>query len=116
MQDSVIPAHIWNDAKVREEDDGDEVVKYHRMDIPWAFLGNVKDAVTSQPSLLLLANAAKLVLTLPHSNANEERVFSLIRQNKTDFRSALSLDCPLASILLRWVVKSHAMNTSHPSR
>ena len=65
----------------------------------WAYLGSMTDQVTGQPSFSLLANVAKLVLTLPHSNADEERVFSLIRQNKTDFRSSLSLDGSLASIL-----------------
>ena len=50
MQDSVIPAHCWNDAKVREKGDGDEVVEYHRMDILWSYLGSVKDMVTSQHS------------------------------------------------------------------
>ena len=34
--------------------------------------------------------SGKFVLTLPHSNAKEEQVFSLIWQNKTDFRSTLS--------------------------
>ena len=68
--------------------DEDEVVEYHRMDILWAYLGSAKD-VTSHPQFSLLANVAKLVLTLPHSNADEERVFSLIRQKNTDFRSAL---------------------------
>ena len=33
-----------------------------------------------------------------HFNADDEWVFSLIKQNKTDFRSALSLDRTLASI------------------
>ena len=99
MQDSTIPAHTWNDAKVLEKLEGDEVAEYHRMDVLWAYLGSVKDVVTSHPQFSLLANVAKLVLTLSHSNADEERVFSLIRQNKTDFRSALSLDGTLASIL-----------------
>ena len=67
------------------------------MDVLWAYLGSLKDVVTSQPTFSLLANVAKLVLTLPHSNADEERVFSLIRQNKTDFRSALSLNGTLYS-------------------
>ena len=82
-----------------EKLDGDEVVGFHRMDILWAYLGSVKDVITSQPTLSLLANVAKLMSTLPHSNADEERVFSLIRQNKTNFRSALSLTGTLASIL-----------------
>ena len=41
----------------------------------------------------------KLLQTLPHSNANEEQVFSLIIQNKTDLRSTLSIDGTLASTL-----------------
>ena len=39
------------------------------------------------------------MLTLPHSNADEEHVFSLIRQNKTDFWNSLALDGTLSSIL-----------------
>ena len=47
----------------------------------------------------MLSKVAKLVLTIPHSNADEERVFSLVRQNKTDSRNSLSLDGTLSSIL-----------------
>ena len=47
--------------------------------IYWAYLDNVKDTVVIE-----------LVLTLPHSNADEERVLSFIRQKKTDFRCSLS--------------------------
>ena len=65
----------------------------------WAYLGSMTDQVTGQHSFSLLTNIAKLVLTLPHSNADEEHVFSLIRQNKTDFRSFLSLDGIPASML-----------------
>ena len=45
------------------------------MDVLWAYLGSMTDQVTGQPSFSLLANVAKLVLTLPNSNADEERVF-----------------------------------------
>lgn len=44
----------------------------------------------------LLANVACLV---PHSNAQEERVFSMVRKNKTAFRPNLHLDATLSSIL-----------------
>ena len=47
----------------------------------------------------LLAKVAKLVLILPHSNADEERLFSLVRKNKTAFRANLSLKTTLPSIL-----------------
>ena len=36
---------------------------------------------------------------LPHSNADEERVFTMVRKNKTPFRSSLSMDGTLSSIL-----------------
>jgi len=39
------------------------------------------------------------VLVLPHRNAHEERVFSLIRKNKTTFRPFLQMDDTLASLL-----------------
>ena len=39
-----------------------------------------------------LADVAKLVLVIPHTNADEERVFNMLRKNKTDFRGSLSLD------------------------
>lgn len=36
-----------------------------------------------------LSSIALLVLTIPHSNAEEERALSLIRKNKTAFRPNL---------------------------
>ena len=46
-----------------------------------------------------LSKIAQVVLIIPHSNANEERVFSLITKNKTMFRSNMKLDGTLQSIL-----------------
>uniref|UniRef100_A0A1X7VF41 HAT C-terminal dimerisation domain-containing protein n=1 Tax=Amphimedon queenslandica TaxID=400682 RepID=A0A1X7VF41_AMPQE len=39
------------------------------------------------------------VLVIPHSNAEEKRVFSLVRKNKTRFRPSLKLDGTLWSII-----------------
>lgn len=47
----------------------------------------------------MLGNVAKLVLVLPHSNAEEERLFSMVRKNKTAFRPNLKLDGTLSSVL-----------------
>ena len=44
-----------------------------------------------------LATIAKLVLVLPHSNADAERVFLLVGLNKT--RNSLALDGTLSSIM-----------------
>ena len=100
MHDSAIPLHIWSDANVTKKgsSDGEDYV-YYRMDTLWAYLSTVKDGATGLPTFSLLSKVEKLVLTLPHSNADEERVFSLIRQNKTDFWNSLALGGTLSSIL-----------------
>ena len=46
-----------------------------------------------------MSSAALLVLTLPHSNADEEHVFSLIKKNKTEFRGSLDLNRTVSSII-----------------
>ena len=46
-----------------------------------------------------IATVAILVLTLPHSKAAEERVFSLINKNKTKLRPSLQLEGTLSSII-----------------
>ena len=70
MLDNPIPAYVWNDANMLEKDENDEQVVYYRVDMLWAYLGSMTDQVTGQPSFCLLANVAKLVLMLPHSNAD----------------------------------------------
>ena len=46
-----------------------------------------------------LTNVGKVVLTIPHSNAEEERLFSMVRKNKTAFRPNLDPAGTLSSIL-----------------
>ena len=46
-----------------------------------------------------LSTIAKLVLVLPHSNADAERVFSMVGLNKTKTRNTLALDGTLSSIM-----------------
>ena len=46
-----------------------------------------------------LAAVAKLVLVLPHSNSDAERVFSIVGLNKTKTRNSLALDGTLSSIM-----------------
>ena len=46
-----------------------------------------------------LAAVAKLVLVLPDSNADAERVFSVVGLNKTKTRNSLALDGTLSSIM-----------------
>ena len=78
-----------------EQDDGGEVRRYFRMDMIWSHISTMK---SSDGSYLYsrLATVALLVLVIPHSNAEEERVFTLITKNKPSFRPSLKLDGTLS--------------------
>ena len=57
----------------------------------------LEETVFSLTHELFMTKDHTVTLTLPH--AGEERVFSLVRLNKTPYRSSLSLDGTLSSIL-----------------
>ena len=97
MCDSDIPMKIWEEALVKEDKDDDNNSKY-RMDVIWGYLNSVKN-IDGKLTFERLAKVSLLVLTIPHSNAEEERLFSLVTKNKTKFRPNLKLDGTLASIL-----------------
>lgn len=94
MDRDEIPETIWDAAKVLEE----EETCYYRMDVIWDYLRTMRSS-DGTVAFDKLAKVALLVLVLPHSNAEEERVFSLVTKNKTKFRSSLKLDGTLSSIL-----------------
>ena len=52
------------------------------MDMVWGYLGQ---------RFPLLSEIALAILVVPHSNAADEMVFSMVRKNKTGFRSRLDL-------------------------
>ena len=80
---------------IRTNDDGE----YHRMAHLWVYLGNLKNRASSTFIFPKLFKSAQIVLSMPHSNANAERTFSLIGLNKTDTRNRLSLEGTLSSIM-----------------
>ena len=43
---------------------------------------------------------ASISLAIPHSNADEERIFSSVRKDKTDFRGSNDLERTLSSLLI----------------
>ena len=67
------------------------------LDPPLGHLGNLK--VSGYPRFQHLSKVAQLVLVLPHSNAEEERAFSLVRKNKTCFRGNLDINRTLSAIM-----------------
>lgn len=95
MEEEDIPASIWGEAVIRTNED--EV--YHRMDRLWGYLGSLKNRASGILKVPKLSKVAQIVLSLPHSNADAERTFSVIGLNKTDTRNRLSLDGTLSSIM-----------------
>ena len=87
LTDENIPSHASNGAKVDIKPDK----VFHRMDIIWGYL---------MERFPLLSSAALCVLTIPHSNATEKRVFSMIKKNKTTFPLSLNLKTSLNSIMI----------------
>ena len=96
LQHEDIPASVWEEALVvTAEDESD---RHYRMDVVWHYLALVKCADGNQ-KFRRISKIAKLVLCIAHSNAGEERVFSMVRKNKTPFRPNLALDKTLPSLL-----------------
>ncbi|XP_073725186.1 uncharacterized protein [Misgurnus anguillicaudatus] len=91
----------------------EEFLEYQLMDITmpqdpstfdiegfWGNMTSVKNRVTGLSRFGRLSKIAKLVLVLPHSNADAERVFSMVGLNKTKTRNSLALDGTLSSIMM----------------
>ena len=67
MSDNDIPKEIWEESLVKVS----EGHSYYQMDIIWS---EIKKSLTKL-----------FLLTIPHSNGGEERIFSIIGKNKTKF-------------------------------
>ena len=80
LMDKKIPDDVWDSAVTIV----DGAQKYYRMDKIWNYISSMinPDGVHR---FHRLANVAKLVLTLPHSNASEERVFSMVIKTRPHF-------------------------------
>ena len=112
LTNAQILQHIWEFAVVYE--DSCSEMKYYRMDILWVYLKALKTP-DGAFSFARLASVALLILTLPHSNAEEERVFSMATKNKTKFRLSLKLDSTLLNILTIKLAKSEPCYKYSPS-
>ena len=72
---------------------------HYRVDILWWYIAHMKQPGSSAKRFQHLTRIVEAVLVIPHSNAEEERLFSIVRKNKTDSRSCLGLDGTLSNIL-----------------
>ena len=71
---------------------------YMVLDKIWNYLGSLLN-VDGTHRFPRLKKIARLILTIPHSNAEEERIFSIIRKNKTCFRPNLDPNETLGSLV-----------------
>ena len=88
------------------EDSNKQRSVHFRVDVWWYYLSQIKTVGTSLSHCKFLPRIASIVLVIPHRNADQERLFSLVRKNKADSRSSLKLDETLSSI--------HSMKTHYP--
>ena len=104
LRDSDIPDHVMGSCKT---DRGDL-----KLDLLWSFIGQMKDHAENALLFLRLWKVVRLILTIPHSNAEEERVFSIVRKNKTSFLRRLDPEETLASIVtVKLAVESETVDT-----
>ena len=75
----------------------DEKAKYYKCYVLWGYTGEMKNWLGS----INLISCSKLrkQLVLPHSDASEERVFSMVKKNKTPFRASMGFNT-MKSILI----------------
>ena len=92
----LLPAAVTRDMVIEQFTNyqcSDEVPKViegeDRVDCMWVKLAKVKDSM----GIMQFQHLAKImlnILTIPHSNASCERIFSCVRKNLTDQRSSLN--------------------------
>ena len=92
--DSQIPGTVWEEASSRQDDE-----RYCQIDVLWGYICKMQCCDSSNVRFPRLLQVAKSVLVIPHSNASEERIFSMVRKNKTPFRPNLGIDKTLLSLL-----------------
>lgn len=78
-----------------------------RPDIVWGHLQEVT-TLDGRKRFPWLSKIALLVLIIPHSNAGEERVFSMMKKNLTPLRPCLDQEETLGSIM---TIKMESLNS-----
>ena len=113
LSDDDIPSTIWEKASIPLMIV--HMQKNYRLDVIWHHLSTMK-APDDTLRFNRLCMVAKLVMVIPHSNAQEERVFSMIRKNKTSFRPSLDPKGTLSSILIIKLASTGDAHSYEPSQ
>ena len=74
----------------------DEEVSYTQIDVLWHHIFTMKVIGSTKLKFDKLKEVVKSVLVIPHSNALEERIFSMVRKNKNPFCPTLGLEGTLS--------------------
>lgn len=90
---------VLKEAKVIHGKEDGEVLIHYRVDVLWWHIAQLVIPGTAAKGFKHLSKVAGLVLVLPHSNAGEERLFSIVRKNKTESRASMRLEGTLSSLL-----------------
>lgn len=93
----------------------DDFVSHHRMDMIWGFIHTICNSDGSN-RFEKLFKVASIILTIPHCNAGEERVFNLVKLNKTPTRSCLDPNGTLSSIVKVKLANSEDCHSWEPSK
>lgn len=113
LSDGEIPSTVWEKASITLDDSVHAT--YHRLDLIWHHLSTIKSP-DGTLRFKRLCQIAKLVMVIPHSNAQEERVFSMVRKNKTSFRPSLDPKGTLSSILTIKLASTGDSHSYEPSQ
>ena len=111
MTDVEIGAAAFRDAEVTITDTFNQKHEHYRIKVLQHHISQIKLVETSLNRFKYLPLTASIVLVVPHSNADQERLFSIVRKNKTDSISSLNFDGTLSSILS---MKTHYLETITP--
>ena len=99
LPDECFRDDVLKEAKVIDGEEDGEVLFYYRVDVLWWHIAQLVIPGTTAKRFKHLPKVAGLVLVLPHSNAGEERLFSIVRKNKTESRALMKLEGTLSSLL-----------------
>lgn len=86
----------------------EEILEEERVDIQWHKIGQLK-TLDNIPKFAHLAQVMKGLCCLSHSNADTERVFSLVRKNHTEFRARMTTESLSALIIQKVHMNSRGL-------
>ena len=82
INDAELPKEAYEEALLSGTSAGHN--KEYRVDVIWYYLQEMRSPVGPNYRFKLLFEVARIVLTIPHSSAGIERVFSLVNKNKNE--------------------------------